>query len=166
MILGRGPKKTKKELMDILNMITGDTSSIISGITIEDDSVTAITANKVSIGLGFKAMVKGIPGDWGWLKLKVVDSLRNRLDSLTDGQKVELYKKMDKSIKEWNGEIKKGPIIRLAREDKTTKFATFKISSEAIARWKEMPTIKKGNTFSRTSWAINNVVLPFLNTLT
>ena len=166
MRLGRGPKRSKEILMDMYELVIEDGNtlgmkeSMKESITIEDNNITAITAEKLTIGKGFKTLIEGIPPDWGWLRLKVHEDIRKRFDNLTDSQKIALYIMMDKSIKTWNGELEKGPIIKLS-EGRMTKFITLKISSEAIARWQKMPTIKKSNTFSRTSWAINNVVLPF-----
>lgn len=118
------------------------------------------------IGKGFKTLVAEVPKDWEWLKLRVSDGLKESFDKLTSNQKVTLYKLMDSEIKLLDTEnIEGGPISLFNPDGKMTKFITIKVSPEAIARWGEIPTVRAGNSFSRTSWAVNQVIQPFLNML-
>jgi predicted DNA-binding protein (MmcQ/YjbR family) len=174
--------RNRKELAEVQKQLESDyKAGNLAGMSFnaiaDKYTINAMTAKKwitkikapapaQPIGKGFKTLVVEVPKDWQWLKLRVSDNLKEKFDKLTTNQKVTLYKLVDSEIKLLDQDnIDGGPISLFNPEGKMTKFITIKVSPEAIARWQEIPTIREGNAFSRTSWAVNNVILPFLNML-
>lgn len=175
--------RNRKELAEVQKQVESDyKAGKLAGMSFnaiaDKYEITGVTAKKWitklespkplinSTGKGFKTLVAEVPKDWQWLKLRVSDSLKERFDKLANDRKVALYKLMDSEIKLLDTKnIDGGPINLFNPEGKMTKFIIIKVSPEAIARWQEIPTVRAGNSFSRTSWAVNQVILPFLNML-
>jgi hypothetical protein len=175
--------RNRKELAEVRKQVESDyKAGKLAGMSFnaiaDKYTINAMTAKKWitkiespkplinSTGKGFKTLITEVPKDWQWLKLRVSDSLKEKFDKLPNDRKVRLYKLMDSDIKLLDTEnIDGGPISLFNPEGKMTKFITIKVSPEAIARWQEIPTVREGNAFSRTSWAVNKVIQPFLNML-
>lgn len=109
-----------------------------------------------------RSVVTGVPLDWQWLKITVSQETKDKFDSLSREQQVDLFKIFTVDLINLDLDDSESPIIIEKDKGLVNKCIALKVSPEAIKKWNELPAIK-GNKFSRSAWAINKVIVPFVN---